>query len=152
MSTAKEIFDIAVQNEVDAAILYTKMSKNTQDTTSKIMLEELAKDELEHKVVLEKLFNSVSEFESNFSSNEKELDIKLSDYLVEVDLKDNSSMQETLIYAMKSEKKAYDFYVSLANLSINSEVKKILKGLADIEMGHKNKLEKLYDDRIYMEN
>jgi len=152
MSTTKDVFDLAVQNEIDAALLYSKMSKKTKDTTSKIMLEELAKEELQHKVVLEKLFATVNDFDTNFVSNEKEVDIKLSDYLAEVELKENSTMQETLIYAMQAEKIAYELYISLGNLSSNEKVKKILIGLADIEMGHKNKLEKLYDDRIYMEN
>ena len=152
MSTTKDIFDLAVQNETDAALLYSKMSKNTKDTTSKIMLEELAKEELQHKVVLEKLFATVNDFNTNFISNEKEVDIKLSDYLAEVELKENSTMQETLIYAMQAEKIAFELYTSLAKISSNKKVKKILIGLADIEMGHKNKLEKLYDDRIYMEN
>ena len=152
MLSPKEVFDIAVKNEVEAAAIYTKMSKKTKDLVSKKMLEELAKDELEHKVILEKLFSSDDEFESNFASNEKELDIKLSDYLSEVELKVDSTMQETLIYAMKSEKKAFDLYTSLAELSSNFKVKDILINLAEIEMGHKNKLEKMYDDKIYSEN
>ena len=152
MSSVKDIFDIALKNEIDAANLYTEMSKKTNDNVSKIMLEELAKDELEHKYVLEKLFKSANEFDSNFSLNKEKLDIKLSDYLLEVKLTENSTMEETLIYAMKSEKNAFDFYSSLAKLSSNSKIKNILIGLANIEMGHKNKLEKMYDDRIYAEN
>ncbi|MBI4525920.1 MAG: hypothetical protein HY695_19155 [Deltaproteobacteria bacterium] len=84
---------------------------------------------------------------------EKEvLDLKLSDYLVEVDASDNLSYQDALIIAMKRERAAFKLYSDMAEKVTDANLKQVSVGLAKEEAKHKLFFKTEYEDRVLMHN
>ncbi len=84
---------------------------------------------------------------------EKEvLDLKVSDYLVEVDASDNMSYQDALIIAMKRERAALKFYRDMAEKVTDANLKQIFAGLAKEEAKHKLFFETEYEEHVLMHN
>jgi hypothetical protein len=80
------------------------------------------------------------------------LDLKISDYLVEVGATENISYQDALIVAMKRERAAFELYTDMAAQVPESHLKEVLQGLAKEEAKHKLFFESEYDDRVLMDN
>jgi hypothetical protein len=78
-------------------------------------------------------------------------DLKLADYLVLQPLDEDATLQEVLILAMQREKNAHEFYNFLAGIAVSEVIRDLFQFLAQQELGHKNKIETLYDDIIYKE-
>ena len=144
-----EVIQFAINNEQEAVDLYTKMANTTQSPSGKILFNDLADMERGHKTKLEKLNTGY------FSSQELKSpeDLKISEYLVDVALKPDSSYQEILIFAAKSEKAAFDLYTDLADIYTSTpEIRKMFQVLAQEEAYHKLMLEREYDDVVLSEN
>jgi rubrerythrin len=60
--------------------------------------------------------------------------------------------QEILTYAIKAEEGAYQLYQAAAEAVDDPKLKNVLTVFADVEKGHKIKVEKLYDDHVLTEN
>ena len=73
-------------------------------------------------------------------------------YLAEVPLKPNMTYQEILTYAMQAEEEAYQLYTAAAGSVDDPKLKNVLTVFADVEKGHKIKVEKIYDDHVLTEN
>jgi len=80
------------------------------------------------------------------------LDLKISDYLVEVDAKKDITHQDALIVAMKRERAAFQLYTDMAEKVPEGNLKEILLGLAKEESKHKLFFESEYDDRVMKDN
>ena len=143
-----EVIQLAIDNEQKAADLYAGMAAQTEDPAAKTHFEQLANMERGHKMKLETM--DFAFFESRQVSPPQ--DLKISDYLVDVELKPNSSYQDTLLYAAKCEKAAAELYTDLANVyESQPEVSKMFQVLAQEEAHHKFTIEREYDDKIYKE-
>lgn len=142
-----EIFDFAIKREEGAYNFYKEWSEKVKPEI-KPVFERLAQEEARHK---EKLLELKSgELREFLESGSKEvLDLKISDYLVDVEVKPDMSYQDALILAMKREKMAFKFYEDFANKSTDENVRNLFISLAQEEARHKLKLEKLYDDYLY---
>jgi rubrerythrin len=143
-----EVIQFAISKEQEAIDLYSDMAGRVRSPGSKVMFKELADMEKGHKAKLEKVDKTY------FAKKKVEvpLDLKISDYLVDVQLKSDSSYQDILLYAAKRERAAYDLYTDLAQVYASvPEIKKMFAVLAQEEAGHKLKLEREYDDNVYKE-
>jgi rubrerythrin len=81
------------------------------------------------------------------------MDMKIGDYLVEVNKsREDLTYQESLIIAMKEEKAAFRLYLDLANRTEDARLKKTFLMLAQEEAKHKLRFEIEYDDYILKEN
>jgi rubrerythrin len=144
-----DVIQFAIGNEKGAVDLYSGLADRTENPARKILFTELADMERGHKVRLEKL--DVNYFASQELRSPE--DLKLSDYLVDVELKSDSSYQDVLLYAAKSEKAAFELYTDLARLYLSTpEIHKMFLVLAQEEAYHKLKLEREYDDNVYQES
>ena len=83
---------------------------------------------------------------------EKVLDLKMSDYLVDVEPRPNMSYEEALVLAMKREKNAFKLYTNLAAQAPTDDLKKIFQSLAIEESKHKLRFEIEYDEVVMREN
>lgn len=149
MAEIKEIIDFAIKKEIEAYDLYSGIAKSSNNLAVQKLLEELANDELGHKEALEDL--SRAEEILNFDI-EKVQDLKLSDHLKSTTIDEDSSLQETLVFAMKEEKGAYELYTRMAKAAQTEKNTSVFQKLAQMELIHKNKLETLYDDMFYTDN
>ena len=86
------------------------------------------------------------------SSQQKVLDLKIGETLVDVEIKPDLDYQEILILAMKAEKAAFKLYSDLASAVDDAAVKNVFLSLAQEEAKHKLRFEVEYDDNILKEN
>ena len=109
---------------------------------------DFAEEEKRHKEVLLAVKNG----EHELTPEQEVLDLKISDYLVEVDATDDISYQDALIVAMKRERAAYELYRDMAEKIPESKLREVFVGLAQEEARHKLFFESEYDERVLMDN
>ena len=112
------------------------------------MFEEMAREEAGHKEV----FGKMSVEKAEHYKAIRIPDLKISQYLADVPLKPDMTYQEILIYAMKAEENAYQLYTNAAASVEDPQLQKVLNVFADVEKGHKIKIEKIYDEHVLTEN
>jgi rubrerythrin len=107
-----------------------------------------AAEELGHKKKLE----SIKEGNRLMPSKQKVLNLKIAEYVVDVDPGEDLDYQKALILAMKREKAAFKLYNDLAESVDEQELKATFLALAQEESKHKLRFEVEYDDVILTEN
>ena len=146
--SAKEILDFAIQCEEEAVELYTNLAEKSKYAAMTATFKRFALEEKAHKEKLLRIKN-----EGTLESSTKEIvDLKIGDYLANVDTSVELDYQGALILAMKNEKAAFKLYTHLAAATDDPALKEILLGLAQEEAKHKLHFEIEYDDNILTEN
>ena len=148
MNTVDEILDYAIDQEQQAADFYANLAGRAEKAGMKDILLEFAEEEKRHK---ERLL-AVKSGEHELTPEQEVLDLKISDYLVEVDATDDISYQDALIVAMKRERAAYELYTDMAAKIPESKLREVFVGLAREEAKHKLFFESEYDERVLMDN
>lgn len=143
-----DVFGFAIEKEEASYQLYTKAAAMVESAASRKMLEEMAEQELGHKRLLQGM-DREKVHEYRFV---KVPDLKIGDYLVDVEYRDDMTFQEIMIFAMKAEEKAAQLYSEASHLTDVPEIQRMLLMLANEEKKHKFNLESLYDDKILTEN
>jgi rubrerythrin len=137
-----------MEKEQEAHDLYAGLASQAKNPGMKAVFQEFAQEEAGHK----KKLQAVKDGKKLVASEGKILDLKIGDFLVDVEVKPNLSYQEALILAMKAEKNAYKMYHSLAQAADDAGIKDLLLGLAAEEAKHKLRFEIEYDDNVLTEN
>jgi len=148
MNTVDEILDFAIEREQAAADFYVDLAERANAAWMKEMLLGFSKEEMRHKGKLK----SVKKGEKLLSSKQQVQDLKISDYLIDVEPEGDISLQDAMIVAMKREKAAYRLYSDLAAKVEDPEVKDLFLGLAQEEAKHKLYFEVQYDDQVLRDN
>jgi len=143
-----EILDYAIDREQDAHDFYMDLATRSEKPSMKQVFSQYASEELGHRRKLE----GIKAGKILLPARKKVLDLKLADYLVDVDPNADLDYQETLILAMKREKAAFRLYSDLANATDDPDVKLAFMALAQEEAKHKLRFEIEYDDQILQEN
>ena len=147
--TYNEIIAFAIDKEQEAVELYGDLAERAQSPSGKILFKELADMERGHKTKLKKL--DMGYFSSQDLKQPE--DLKIADYLVDVELTPDATYQDIVLFAAKREKAAFDLYTDLARIYITiPAIKKIFDVLAQEEAYHKLKLEREYDEVVYKED
>ena len=143
-----DILDFAINEEQMSVDFYSELAKNAKTDDMKLVFTEFAEEEIKHKVRLLKIK------EEGFYTLAKELvaDLKISDYMVNVQPSTNMTYEESLILAMKKEKAAFKLYTALADRAPNAQLKEVFLGLAQEESKHKLRFEIEYDEYVLREN
>ena len=148
-NSLNDILDFAINEEQMAADFYNKLAEKMTQQEMKDNFEQYAIEELGHKAKLE----SIKAGKEYKVKAEKIADLKIADYIVDVDTeKENITYQEALIIAMKKEKMAFIMYMDLANAADDDATKKVFTMLANEEAKHKLRFEVEYDREILTEN
>lgn len=143
MHTVNEILDFAIGEEEKSIEFYSNLAVNAEPAM-KAVFEGFAAEESGHKQKLLAVKNGAT-----FNPKESAVqDLKLSDYLVEIEPSSNMTYEDALIVAMKREKAAFKLYISLSELSQDEAVKKVLLAIAQEEAKHKLRFEVEYDDSL----
>ena len=147
--TINDVLNFAIKDEQRASDLYADLATKSRNREIQKVFEQFSKEELGHKKKLEAIRGQ----EMVPVSNEKVQDLKIGDYLVEVNTsRDDLSYQEALIVAMKEEKAAFRLYSNLATKTEHTDLKETFLSLAQEEAKHKLRFEIEYDDYILKEN
>ena len=144
-----EILEFAIKDEQRASNLYTDLAKRSRNDAMRRTFMQFSLEELGHKKKLERI-KTGGEI---VVSDAKIQDLKIGDYLVEVNTsRDDLSYQEALIVAMKEEKAAFKLYSDLAARVDDEATMEVLLMLAQEEAKHKLRFEIEYDDQILREH
>ena len=147
--TIDDILDFAIQEEQRASDLYASLAARSRNRMIQEVFEQFSKEELGHKKKLE----SIKGGGVVAVSEGKVQDLKIGDYLVEVNSsRDDLTYQESLIVAMKEEKAAFRLYSDLATKTDDASLRDLFQMLAQEEAKHKLRFEIEYDDYILREN
>ncbi|MFC2097079.1 ferritin family protein [Bacteroidota bacterium] len=143
-----DVLDFAIESEQDAADFYNDLAKSVKGSGIRESFLDFAKEEMNHKKRLEYIK------EKGFTEQKvgKVQDLKISDYLVDMTLREDMTYKDALILAMKREKSAYNLYTKLSANTDNADLKKIFTSLAIDEAKHKLRFEIEYDEYVYREN
>lgn len=146
--SANEILDFAISEEEAAAQFYTDLAAKMDRAWMRQVFEEFANEEKGHK---EKLLN-VKEGKLLLSAEAKVIDLKIGDYLVDVEPEGELDYQKALILAMKKEKAAFKLYSDLAATTDDSNLNNLLLSIAQEEAKHKLRFELEYDEHFLAQN
>jgi rubrerythrin len=148
-SSADEVLDFAVEQEIAAQNFYHNLAANSDIPEMKVVFESFEKEEKGHQARLESMKTKGTFAAANPADVE---DLGLADYLVDVEPTSHMEYKDALILAMKKEKAAYRLYTDLAELSKSKEMKDTFLFLAQEEAKHKLRFEIEYDDIILHED
>jgi len=143
-----EILDFAIGQEEQAAQFYIDLAGRMERPWMSKIFKEFSKEEEGHK---RKLLE-VKAGKKLLSAAQKVLDLKIGDYLTDVEPSPDLDYQQALVVAMKKEKKAFKMYTDLAEATDDANLQNVFLSLAQEEAKHKLRFEIEYDDFVMTEN
>ena len=139
------IVEMCINQEQQAIDLYTLARDQAKDESARQKFQELVDMETVHKV-------SLSNFEIENYIELPPADLKVTDYLMEPELKDNMTTQEIIILAAKREDKTARMYQDLADhFNFDKKLNTFFQMMADEELRHKHDLETEYENEFLQE-
>ena len=146
--TLERVLKLALNMEEQSIKIYTSAQNKASNPSSEVLLKELVKEEEKHKSKILTAIRDPEKVKEIGSLGTKIYDLKIVDYLKDVDLAPDADYQQILIYAGKREKETHDLYMGLAKKYRNKQIGKMFAQLAQEELKHKYELEKEYDDVV----
>ncbi len=143
-----EILDYAIRSEERSCHFYNRLAEQVNRENMKKVFRDFAREEEGHK----KKLLRIKEGEMLLPEKEKVMDLKIAEYVMDVEPGEDLDYQQALIIAMKSEKEAFRMYQDLASATDDQNLKEVLLGLAQEEARHKLRFEIEYDENVLMED
>lgn len=150
--TTQEIeraFSLATQREMEANAFYSRVAKSANDRDVRLLFEQLASDEMGHFELLTR-FKADPTLPMKLAAPAK--DYKLAEATDLPPFSDNMKPKDAIALAMKKEQQAVEFYRRLAGQATDMGLKDIFDNLANMELGHKQRLENAFVDIGYPES
>ena len=144
----QEIVNFAVEREREAQRFYNEAADKSKWPHIRSMLRDLAKQEEGHERFLLGLKMPAIK-DANIDPIP---DMKISDYMVNMEYRPDMEFQDIMVLAMKREDKAVKLYEELAGTCTDREVCKLFAMMAEEEKKHKFDLEKEYEETVLQEN
>ncbi len=141
-----ELLDTAIYREIASQALYIAGQNKTQDPSAKALMKELAEEELKHSQWLKNLREK--ELAKQDWHQEKVPNLMISEYLSGGDTLEGAGLQDTLLFAIKHEQQAVEFYSKMMGIMRDETAKHLCEKLVHEELKHKLKLETFYDDML----
>ena len=146
LNNFNEVITFAIRKEAEAYNLYTTYSQLAKNPGTKVMFEELAKEEQKHREILEVVEKKdVSEYKL-----ETIPDLKIGDFIDEHEFSPNMDYASALRFAIKREEYSLKLYNHMAEGTDDPQLKKLFSALAQEEAKHKLRLESEYDENVLM--
>ena len=144
----EDILEFAIDQEEKAHDFYMDLAAKMAQPSMEKVFEGFAAEEMGHKMKLQAARDGSVEIRSD----EDVPDLKIADYLVDVEPSEDMSYKDAVILAMKKEKAAYRLYLDLASAAVDKSHTDLFLGLARQEANHKLRFELEYDNEIMKEN
>lgn len=145
-SNLDEIIDFAVTKEREAAEFYRTVAERETLEDKKRLFLDFAGEEEKHAVLLIALKDGGDRVDLSGYDWKWIVDIKRSNYVLDVDYHPDMSYREILLLAAKREEKALAFYNDCLRGADNEEARRVFKMLCQEEAKHKLALEGMLDD------
>ena len=143
-SSVDSVVNFAIQKEEKAMEFYQKCAERAKNQGIKTFFQEMVDEEKRHRDLLQGLNPSALDD----IKLEKVEDLRISDYLIDIQFEDDLTYQEALTLAMKKEEKAHAFYSGWKDKCMHEKTAKLFEMLAIEELKHKRKIETVYDEEI----
>jgi len=140
----EEIIRFAIQREIESTNFYNKASNMVKHSGTRDLFLDFVKQEEGHKKKLEE----VRAGKIVLGKIEKIPNLKISDYMVEAELKPDISYGDILRIAMKREERSVKLYTDLNEKNQDEVLRNVFSFLIQEESKHKYYIEKLYDDEV----
>jgi len=140
----QEMIKFAIQREIQSMDFYKKASALVKHSGTRNLFLDFVKQEEGHKTKLE----GVLAGKIVLGRIEKIPNLKISDYMVEAELKPDISYGDILRVAMKREERSVKLYTDLNERNQDEALRSLFTFLIQEESKHKYYIEKLYDDEI----
>ena len=145
---AKKIIATAIDREVEAYKFYHGVADKVKNKILKDLFAELAGEEKKHREFLQgMLTKDISKMKFDPSH-----DYKVGDTLPSPNLNVGMKPLDGLVVAIKKELEAMQMYTQLAKLATDTETQFLFSQLANMERGHKARLEDIYTNMAFPEN
>lgn len=142
------VLDFAVEREQEAVDFYLDLAGRTHNAALKKTLTAFAGVERGHK---EKLLLAKTN-DAVLSGGGDVTDMKIGDYLVEVQPGPDMTFQDALVVAIKREKAAMELYSDLVRVVSDPGLKELFTKLAREEGTHKLSFETSYEEHFMSDN
>ena len=142
--TLKEVLQRAIRKEIEAQRLYIGLSQMVKDEAARDAFQKLSQQEKGHQARLEEYLRG--ELKGGALSSGHSVDYRIAELLGEPEVSPDMELKDTFLLAANREKASHEFYLSLAGIHPEGEVKKLLERLAAQELEHKQKVESLYTE------
>ncbi|MCK9581373.1 MAG: ferritin family protein [Methanoregula sp.] len=143
----KKIISTAIDREVEAYTFYRSIADKVKDKNLKALFDELAGEEKKHREFLEGFLTKETS-RLKFAAGH---DYKVGDALPSPKLTADLKPLDGLVLAIKKELDAMQMYTQLAKASADTETQLLFTQLANMERGHKARLEDLYTEMAFPE-
>jgi len=144
---AKKIIAMAIDREVESYTFYRSVADKVKAPALKSLFAELAGEEKKHRVFLEgMLAKDIAKLKFDPSH-----DYKVADTLPSPPLSVDMKPIDGLVIAIKKELEAMQMYTQLAALAKDTETQFVFSQLANMERGHKARLEDIYTNMAFPE-
>jgi rubrerythrin len=145
--TVAEILEMAIGREEAAYDFYMNIYDKVADTSVKDTVAFIAGEEKKHKAFL------VSYRDGKYGAEALRMadvvDYKIAEYLEEPEVAEDSASEEIYLIAAHREARSHNFYLELANMHADGELKVMLTKMANEELKHKEKMEYLYANTAF---
>lgn len=141
----EEIIKFAIEKEIGAFNFYTKASQVAKYSGARELFIDFSKEEEKHRKLLEDI---TVEKIAQLKVEKAVPDLKISDYMVDVEFRPDLSYADILRMAMKLEERSLKLYTDLKETALGQEIHKLFDFLAQQEAKHKYAIEKKYDEDI----
>ena len=139
---ANAIIEFAIEKEIEAALFYETVAKEESFSGIREMLLEFAGEERKHQRMLENMDKgAIESYKLTWIK-----DLKVSNFLVDLEHTPGMGYRDLLLLAMKREEKALALYNELQTHTDQENLIKLFRILSQEEAKHKLALEKMYDD------
>jgi len=142
----KKIIAFAIANEIEAYEFYQGVSDKVKETNLKRIFADLAEEEKKHRLFLEGFTSGAKQMHFDESK-----DYNVSQTIEKPKLSLTMKPVDAIALAVKNEEEAMDMYMKMAGLSTDAEQKKMFQSLANMERGHKTKLEDTFTNMAFPE-
>jgi rubrerythrin len=140
----EKIIQFAIKRESESMDFYDRASRLVKHSGTKDLFLDFMKQEEGHKKKLE----AVRVGKIELGKIEKIPNLKISDYMVEAELKPDVSYGDILRIAMKREERSVKLYTDLNEKNLDETLKSLFTFLIQEESKHKYHIERLYDDEV----
>jgi rubrerythrin len=146
--SVEAVLDFAIEREQEAVDFYEDLAAQTDNAALIKTLTSFAGVEAGHK----KKLLAAKSGGSVVTTGGRVLDMKVSDYLVDVQPSPNMTLQDAMVIAMKREKAAMELYTDLASAIDDADLQVLFIKLAREEAAHKLTFETSYEEHFIADN
>jgi len=120
--TLKEVLGKAIQKETESQLLYASLSEKMSDKAVKDAFQELSRQEQGHQNWLGQYLRG--ELKEGALSSGQAIDYKIAERFDQPEISPDMRLKDAFLLAANREKSSHEFYLSLAQIHPDGEVKK----------------------------